>query len=136
MESNYPAGQEDIDFIQDIESDPASLSELSKEELAKAYATLEDKMEEWEATRLAIKEQLFSMIDADSEEVGRYLLLKTNKVDFTELTIEKARELGLTKTEEKIDQTLVKKAWKNGVDLGKVEQTKLNVMRRKKEENV
>lgn len=134
--SNFPAGQENIDNIFEyIEEDPANLINLDKKGLADLYGIVESKIEDLENTRSAVKDQLFDMLDTDSEEVGNYLAIKVTKPEFKELTVEKARELGLTKMEEKIDTDLVKKAWKNGVDLGKVVFTKMNVMRRKKEDN-
>ncbi len=145
-----PANHQDIDNIPDTDEnvqnpdelamlvldDPASVNMLDKNQLALAYEALDAKIEELDSAKLAVKDTIFSMMDTDSEEVGNYLALKVTKPVFKTLTVEQARELGLTKVEEKIDNALVKKAWKAGAKVGEVEFDVMNVMRKKQAENV
>ena len=68
------------------------------------------KMEEIESAKSVVKDTIFSLMDTDSEEVGNYLALKVTKPVFKTLTIEQAKELGLTKVEEKNRSRLSKKS--------------------------
>lgn len=74
-------------------------------------------------------------METDSEEVGNYLAYRSRVAKFPDLTLDKAEALGLIKIEKKIDNSLCKKAFNNGVDLGKVEWGEAMVMRRKALEN-
>lgn len=146
---NLPANHQDIDNIPNDEdhydpeelasvvlNDPMNVTLLDKAQLAFAYEALDAKMEEIESAKSVVKDTIFSLMDTDSEEVGNYLALKVTKPVFKTLTIEQAKELGLTKVEEKIDHNLVKRAWKAGAKVGEVEFDVMNVMRKKKSENV
>lgn len=146
---HLPANHQDIDNIPNEEcsydpeelasvvlNDPMNVTLLDKAQLAFAYEALDAKMEEIESAKSVVKDTIFSLMDTDSEEVGNYLALKVTKPVFKTLTIEQAKELGLTKVEEKIDHNLVKRAWKAGAKVGEVEFDVMNVMRKKKSENV
>jgi hypothetical protein len=93
-------------------------------------------MEEIESAKSVVKDTIFSLMDTDSEEIGNYIAIRVTKPVFKTLTLEQAKELGLTKVEEKIDTALVKKAWKAGAKVGEVEFDVMNVMRKKQAENV
>lgn len=119
----------------DTEELSNQITTMNKLSLANWYERVSQEIEDLEAEQSVIKEELASRMDTDSEEIGEYLCLFMNKNEYPELSLEKARELGLTKVEEKINTPLVTKAYKNGVDLGKVEKKRIFVMRKKKLEN-
>lgn len=138
----FPAGQENIDNIPNEEAgfqedfslildlEPMDLNDLGT--LYEAYAS---KLEEIDAAMVEIKKTIFDKMETDSEVAGNYLCYKAKTAKFPELTLDKARDLGLTKVEEKIDGPLCKKAHQNGVNLGKVEWSEAMVMKKKKIEN-
>lgn len=118
--------------VQSILENPETIASLDKGQLAEVYGTLDAMLEELDSAKSVVKDSIFSQMDTDSEEIGDYIAMKVKKPVFKELTLDKAKDLGLTKVEEAIDQSLVKRAWKNGADVGKVEFEEMNVMRRKK----
>lgn len=118
--------------VQSILENPETIASLDKVQLAEVYGTLNTMLEELDSAKSVVKDSIFSQMDTDSEEIGDYIAMKVKKPVFKELTLDKAKDLGLTKVEEAIDQSLVKRAWKNGADVGKVEFEEMNVMRRKK----
>lgn len=113
--------------------DIVDLEVLSLDELGELYDNALHKKEDVDAEIVEIKKTIYDKQKVDSQRAGRYLSIKGNKKSFPELTIEKARDLGLTKVEEKLDTKLVNKAHENGVDLGKVELTTFHTMRFVKE---
>lgn len=117
-----------------LNKDPVNIQALDKNQLGLAYEYLDDLMQELDDTKGVLKEQIFHLMKADSEEAGNYLCYYSNKFSFPDLTFERAKDLGLTKVEEKINKPMVNKAYKNGVDLGEVVHDKLPIMRRKKPE--
>lgn len=119
----FPAGQENIDNITDIDA-------LSLDELGELYENALYKEEEAKSEVVEIKKAIFDKMDTDSQKVGNFNAYIARSAKFPELTIERARDLGLTKVEEKIDSTLCKKAHQNGADLGKVEWEEKQVMRK------
>lgn len=118
--------------VQSILENPETIASLDKVQLAEVYGTLDAMLEELDSAKSVVKDSIFNQMDTDSEEIGDYIAMKVKKPVFKELTLDKAKDLGLTKVEEAIDQSLVKRAWKNGADVGEVEFEEMNVMRRKK----
>lgn len=112
-------------------SDIPNIGEMTLQELGAIYEKFEALVEENQDALIEIKKTIFDKMETDSEEVGIYLAYRAKTPKFVELTLDKAKGLGLTKVQEKIDKTLAKKAWKNGVDLGKVELSEAMVMRRR-----
>ncbi len=136
-QEEYQAKAQDPTLLAQLVMDnPANVNLLDKKQLALAYEAIESQMEELDSAKSVIKDTIFKMMDTDSEELGNYLASKRKTPEFPELTLDSARELGLTKVEEKVDSSLVKKAFKNGVKLGKVEWKEILVMKKKATENV
>lgn len=133
--NHQDAGNESVIEETQQTVDDLDLTTLSKNELAEIYEQLDYKIEEAEAMKSEVKARIFELIDTDSERCGNYLCMVNTKNEFPDLDIAKARDLGLTKVEEKLNTALVTKAYKNGVDLGRVEKTKVYVMRKNKIEN-
>ena len=137
---NLPANHQEIDNIPDedvasvVVENPEVTAEMDKDQLAKSYEALEVRATEIKDAMVEIKKAIFDLMEADSEEAGNYLCFYMNKQSYPDLDIETARDLGLTKTKETIDNSLVKRAVENGVDLGKVEVDRIPVMRLKKAE--
>lgn len=128
LEGEAPKG--DIDDITDIDS-------LDLNGLGDLYERVLQRSEDIEAMKVEIKKTIYDKQEVDSQRAGRFLSLKTYSRTFPELTVEKAKDLGLTKVKpavEIIDTALVKKADTRGVDLGKVEIKTGHTMRSIKED--
>lgn len=135
-EEMYEAKRQDpVILAQLVMDNPANIALLDKNQLALAYGFLDTQIEDLESAKSVVKESIFKLMDADSEELGEYVASKRKTPEFPELTLEGARDLGLTKVEEKVDNALVKKAFKNGAKLGKVEWKEILVMKKKAIEN-
>ena len=135
-DANFPEGQENIDDIRDEAEQPEpDINEMDLNDLGQLYEAYSYKMEEIEAAMTEVKKTIFDKMETDSEVAGNYLCYKAKTAKFPELTLEKARDLGLTKVEEKIDGPLCKKAHQSGTNLGKVEWSEAMVMKKKKIEN-
>ena len=147
--ANLPDGKEDIDNIpdseptegeylaQDVEEGIVDLDILNLDDLGDLYDRALQRSEDIEAMKVEIKKTIYDKQEVDSQRAGRFLSLKTYSRTFPELTVEKAKDLGLTKVkpaEEIIDTALVKKADTRGVDLGKVEIKTGHTMRAIKED--
>lgn len=136
----FPAGQENIDNIPDEINDTGVIDEaavidtLNLDQLGELYEQYLYKKDDVEAALTEIKKTIFEKMDTDSQKVGNFNAFIARTAKFPDLTIERARDLGLTKVEEKIDTTLCKKAHQNGTDLGKVEWEEKWVMRKITEE--
>lgn len=117
--------------IQDILSDPAYVVSLDNNRLGNIYEKLEMEVEELQSAMVEIKKTIFDNMEADSEEAGNYNCYYQERLSFPEVTLEKARDLGFVKVEEKIDNSKVKSAYKAGADMGKVEVDRIPIMRRK-----
>jgi len=96
--------------------DPAKLSEYSKEKLVKFYVEARDRAGTLEATRRIVGEELLGRIKDDGEVIGNYGVAKRKRYNW-KIDLEKARELGATKTEEKIDNDALRKLLDNGVKI-------------------
>lgn len=116
------------------EVQPIDLEPMTLDELGALYEYTDAMLEEHKDALVEIKKTIFDKMETDSEEVGNYLAYVARTPKFPELTLEKARDLGLTKVEEKIDNTLVKKAYNAGAKLGKVEWGEAMVMRKRRVE--
>ena len=111
------------------------LESMGLQELGALYEATDYAMEDLKAQLVEVKKTIFDKMESDSEEVGNYIAYKARTPKFPDLTLDKARALGLTKVEEKIDNSLVKKAFNAGADVGKVEWGEAMVMRKKAAEN-
>ncbi len=93
---------------------PEELATATKEQLVEAYIRIGMKEEEVKAEKDALKEELLSRMDTDSEIVGQYSVTRARRVSFS-TTIDQARDLGAIK--EAVDNDALKKMAANGMEI-------------------
>ncbi len=72
---------------------PEDLATASKEQLVEAYLDVGRREEELAGEKSAVKEEILSRMDTDSEIVGQYSVTRAKRVSF-KITLDQARELG------------------------------------------
>ena len=93
---------------------PEELVSASKEQLVEAYLDVGRREEEVAAEKQAIKEEILTRMDTDSEVVGNYSVTKAKRVSFS-VTLDQARSLGAIK--EAVDNDALKKMAAGGTEI-------------------
>ena len=89
------------------------LKKLKKEELVELHDQLSYKEEEIKATKLELREEIQSRMKRDAEMWGEYSVSKVKRYKLS-VDIEKAKEFGIVKVVEEVDQTKAKKLYLAG----------------------
>lgn len=116
---------------------PEELLELSKEKLVEKLQEFNLEEEQIMASMVMIREEILARFEEekkDGELIGEYEVSRRVRVN-VKTPIEVARELGATKTEEKVDNTKIKKIYQSGVKVeGVTEKPYLSVRRVQQDE--
>lgn len=100
--------------ISKVFTDPAKIIKLSKKGLVRLYEITNHLLDDLEAQRKVVKDELMAKMDTHGEVVGNYSLVKAKRVNF-KVELEKAKELGCTKIA--VDNSALKKLWNKGVKI-------------------
>jgi len=98
---------------------PADLLKMGKEELIELNDQTEAELEELEAQRVAIREEILHKIAGDAEIIGNRSFTKVKIYNF-DVDLNKAKELGATKVipaKEAIDNNKLKRLLKAGAKI-------------------
>jgi len=99
-----------------LRNDPASIGNLTLEELVQSRIIATSEIDELDATKKAIDQELIAKMDEDSKIILGHKVLRINRTTLkVDLTL--AKELGATKMEEKVDSIALNKLKKSGVEL-------------------
>jgi len=98
-------------------ADPAQLQEMKPEDLVQLYEDTLNEIDEKLATKEAIKQEFDARLQAikqDSKEYAGWGVTRYPKVYTNNVSLETARAFGATKTEEKVNTTIITKLVKGG----------------------
>ncbi len=116
---------------------PEDLQKMTKEELVEKLQELNIEEEQTVAGMVEIRNELLARLEEehkDGELVGEYNITKAVRLNI-KTSMDKARELGATKTEETLDKTKLTKLYKSGAKVeGITETVYLSVRRISQEE--
>lgn len=110
--------------------DPADILKMTDEQIVEALMASREAQEEAKAEEVMLKEVLIEKMEKKKQDgfvAGHWGVTKFKMVRFT-TTIEDARKFGATKTEEKVDTTLLGKIYKSGTEVpGATESTQIRI---------
>jgi hypothetical protein len=93
-----------------------NLNKLKLEQIVEEFDNIRYQQEELDAKKKVLAEELLSRMKNDSELVGNYIVTKVKRYKF-DMDLNKARDLGIVKIEEKIDQAKAKQLFFKGVEI-------------------
>lgn len=103
-----------------IINDPAKIVEIKSEELVQIYENTLNTIDELLAQKEAIKQEFDARLQADkqdSKEIAGWGVTRFQKIYSSGVTLETARKFGATKTEEKVNTTIITKLVKAGTEI-------------------
>lgn len=106
--------------------DPHQLQALSDKELLEFFQRAEAEAEDLKSVMSVIKDEFITRLDdkgLDSTQVGDFAVMKVARNSYSGVPIKEARKLGATKTEEKVDGSVIGRLIKKGVKVKGVTQT-------------
>jgi len=105
---------------------PEQIAKATKEQLVERYLELGYKIEEVEAERQILKEEILLKLKDNGEVIGHYTVtrVKQQRYNFGKITVDQARDIGAVK--EQVDNDVLKKLYLSGVKLP-VETTVVNI---------
>lgn len=115
---------------------PDQLLKLSKAKLVDKLQEYNTIYDEAMQNLVMIRSEILARLDEQNitgELIGEYEVAKRTRINI-KVDIEKARELGATKTEEKVDNAKIKNIYKSGVKIEGVTETEYLSVRRVKQE--
>jgi hypothetical protein len=116
--------------------DPADILKLTNEQIVEALMASREAQEEAKAEEVMLKEILIEKMTKkklDGLTAGHWMVTKFKSVRF-QTSLEDARKYGATKTEEKVDTTLLGKIYKSGTKVpGATESIQLRITEIKQE---
>lgn len=93
-----------------------NLDKMSLEQIVEEFDNLRYQEEELSAKKKVLSEEILNRVKNDSELIGNYIVTKVKRYRF-DIDLNKARDLGILKVEEKIDQAKAKQLFFKGVKL-------------------
>lgn len=93
-----------------------NLEKLTIEEIVEEFDNIRYQEEELSAKKKILSEEILKRVKNDSELVGRYIVTKVKRYKF-DMDLNKAKDLGIVKVEEKIDQAKAKQLFFKGVEI-------------------
>lgn len=101
-------------------NDPADLQKAKPEDLVTLYQQTLDEIDHMLALKEAIKQEFGARLvtqNQDSKEYAGYGVARFPKVYVNAVSLETARKFGATKTEEKVNTTIITKLVKAGTQI-------------------
>lgn len=96
---------------------PQDIAQATKEQLVDRFLELGYKIEEIEAEKQVLKEEILTRVKDNGETIGHYNVTKVTRTNynFSGITIDQARDIGAIK--ESVDNDILKKMYLSKVKL-------------------
>ena len=101
--------------VTDVFVDPQKMGELSKEQLVDLWEVTTIVLDDLQAQLEATRHELMAKMDTNGEIVGSYALTRARRINFPDVTLDQAKELGAIKLVK--DMIQLKQLWERGVKI-------------------
>ena len=95
--------------------DPTQLPDMSTADLCEAHENLSHEMEDLDAEKKAIRDEVLSRMKDDGELHGDFTVTRVKKTNWTGVKVEQVKALGAVK--EAVDTAKLSKLYKSGAKL-------------------